>query len=92
MVFSGEFSFQIPRRIWLCPTDLYNKSTGKSAQPKKLRILTFYLMDLVGDFSPEGSLSGSSEGVLPRLKGTARMCRILQQKPGGQEYQKITVN
>ena len=44
------------------------------------------------DFNPEGSLSGSSEGVLPRFKGTARMCRILQQKPGGQEYQKITVN
>ena len=44
------------------------------------------------DFSPEGSLSGRSEGLLPRLKERARMCRILQQKPGGQEYQKITVN
>ena len=68
-------------------------TTNLLGKVHNLKVENNILFDgLPEDFGPGGSLSGSSEGLLPRLKGRARMCRILQQKPGGQEHQKITVN
>ena len=67
--------------------------TNQLGKMHNMKVENNVLFDgLPEDFGLGGSLSGSSEGLLPELKGRARMCRILQQKPGGQEHQKITVN
>ena len=56
-------------------------TTNQLEKVHNLKVENNVLFDgLPENFSPGDSLSGSSEAVLPRLKGTARMCRIFATK------------